>query len=200
VEGVYIYRTRAAAGIGRACGPGASPATPDLRESARAVPRALKYRRAARLGCNGARCPTRSSTAVTTGFVRQRTPPGSSHDQQPTAPSAIEIPTTDAHVCANGPIFHLCPGPVQPHQSSNYELDRPGCDNRPLRRDMPFATGVDKADAPSHHYNRSKPRKLLAIQQGGIIGIASRLVYICSKAQENLRAPPPREGGGGGGG
>jgi hypothetical protein len=25
----------------------------------------------------------------------------------------------------------------------------------------------------SHHYNRSKPRKLLAIQQGGVIGIAS---------------------------
>ena len=32
---------------------------------------------------------------------------------------------------------------------------------------------VAEADAPSHHYNRSKPRKLLAIQQGGIIGIAS---------------------------
>jgi hypothetical protein len=32
---------------------------------------------------------------------------------------------------------------------------------------------VAEADAPSHHYNRSKPRKLLAIQQGGVIGIAS---------------------------
>jgi hypothetical protein len=30
-----------------------------------------------------------------------------------------------------------------------------------------------EADAPSHHHNRSKPRELLAIQQGGIIGIAS---------------------------
>jgi hypothetical protein len=39
-----IYRTRAVAGIGSACGPGASP-TPDLRESARAVPRTRKYRR-----------------------------------------------------------------------------------------------------------------------------------------------------------
>ena len=102
------------------------------------------------------------------------------------------------------------PGPVQPPQSFNYELDRPGCDTRPLRRDMSFATGVDKvvltrcvqhlppypltrrphestsqdrdqlanarvaeADAPSHHYNRSKPRKLLAIQQKEIIGITS---------------------------
>jgi hypothetical protein len=27
--------------------------------------------------------------------------------------------------------------------------------------------------APSHHYNRSKPQTLLAIQQGGVIGIAS---------------------------
>jgi hypothetical protein len=34
---IYIYRIRAAAGIGSACGLGASP-TPDLQESARAVP------------------------------------------------------------------------------------------------------------------------------------------------------------------
>jgi hypothetical protein len=40
---LYIYRTRAAAGIGSACGPGASP-TPDLRESTRDVPRTRKYR------------------------------------------------------------------------------------------------------------------------------------------------------------
>jgi hypothetical protein len=32
---------------------------------------------------------------------------------------------------------------------------------------------VAEAGAPSHHYNRSKPRELLAIQQGGVIGIAS---------------------------
>jgi hypothetical protein len=103
-------------------------------------------------------------------------------------------------------------GPVQPPQSFNYELGRSGCDTRPLRRNMSFATSVAKvvltrcvqhlppypltrrphaeptrtsqdrqlanarvaeADAPSHHYNRSKPRKLLAIQQGGVIGIAS---------------------------
>jgi hypothetical protein len=53
---VYAYRTREAAGIGCDCGLGASP-TPGLRESARAAPRARKYRRAARLGvnvgCNG---------------------------------------------------------------------------------------------------------------------------------------------------
>jgi hypothetical protein len=42
-----IYRIRAAAGIGSACGPGASP-TPDLRGSARDAPRTRKYRRAAR--------------------------------------------------------------------------------------------------------------------------------------------------------
>jgi hypothetical protein len=47
-----LYRTRAAAGIGSACGPGASP-TPDLRVAARDVPHMRKYRRAARLGCNG---------------------------------------------------------------------------------------------------------------------------------------------------
>jgi hypothetical protein len=32
---------------------------------------------------------------------------------------------------------------------------------------------VAEADAPRHHYNRSKPRNLLVIQQGGVIGIAS---------------------------
>jgi hypothetical protein len=36
-EGKKIYRNRAVAGIGRACGPGASP-TPDLREPARDAP------------------------------------------------------------------------------------------------------------------------------------------------------------------
>jgi hypothetical protein len=48
-NGYNIYRIRAVAGIGSACGLGASP-TPDLRESARAVPRTRKYRRAARPG------------------------------------------------------------------------------------------------------------------------------------------------------
>jgi hypothetical protein len=38
----------------------------------------------------------------------------------------------------------LSPGPDQPPQSSNCELDRPSCDTRPLRRDKSFATGVDE--------------------------------------------------------
>ena len=40
-------------------------------------------------------------------------------------------------------------------------------------RDQLANARVAEADAPSHLYNRSKPRKLLAIQQGGIIDIAS---------------------------
>jgi hypothetical protein len=36
-------------------------------------------------------------------------------------------------------------------------------------RDQLANARVAEADAPSHHYNRSKPRKLLAIQQGGVI-------------------------------
>jgi hypothetical protein len=48
---------------------------------------------------------------------------------------------------------------------------------------------VADADAPSHHYNRSKPRKLLAIQQGGIIGTASE-----SKGRD-LRCEPRRNPG-----
>jgi hypothetical protein len=46
--------------------------------------------------------------------------------------SPTEAPTTDPRACTNGPIFHLYPGPVQPPPSSHYELDRPGCDTRPL--------------------------------------------------------------------
>jgi hypothetical protein len=55
---IFFFRTRAAAGIGGAYGPGASP-TPGLRESARDAPRMRKCRRAARLGCNGAHFPRR---------------------------------------------------------------------------------------------------------------------------------------------
>jgi hypothetical protein len=40
---IYVYIIRAVAGIASACGPGASP-TPNLRESARDVPRTRKYR------------------------------------------------------------------------------------------------------------------------------------------------------------
>jgi hypothetical protein len=134
------YRIRAAAGTGSACGPGASPA-PDLRESARAAPRTRKYRRAARLGCNGAQW----SPGVR---QRQQQPRALLEDtglqSRPTTDGSTEIPNADARVCANGLIFHLSPGPDQPPQSSNYELDRPGCDTRPLRRDMSFATSVDK--------------------------------------------------------
>jgi hypothetical protein len=112
---IYIYRTRAAAGIGGACGLGASP-TPDPRGRLRT----RKYRRAARLGCNGAQWSP---------GVRQQQPRALLEDtglqSRPTTDGPTETPTTDAHACANGPIFHLCPGPVQSPQSSNYELDRP---------------------------------------------------------------------------
>jgi hypothetical protein len=41
-----------------------------------------KYRRAARLGCNGARWSTRSSTAATTGFVRGHRAPGTTNNRR----------------------------------------------------------------------------------------------------------------------
>jgi hypothetical protein len=41
-----------------------------------------KYRRAARLGCNGARWPTRSSTAATTGFVRGHRAPVTTNNRR----------------------------------------------------------------------------------------------------------------------
>jgi hypothetical protein len=133
-----MYRTRAGAGTGSARCLGASP-VPGLREPARAAPRARKYRRAARLGCNGAQ---RSHV------VRQQQPRALLEDtglqSRPTTDGSTETPNADAHVCADGPISLLFPGPDQPPQSFNYELDRPGCDTRPLRRDMFFATGVDE--------------------------------------------------------
>jgi hypothetical protein len=79
---IYIQPARLlASDIGSACGLGASPA-PGLREPARAAPRMRKYRRAARLGCNGARWSTRSSTAVTTDFVRGHRAPVTTNNRR----------------------------------------------------------------------------------------------------------------------
>jgi hypothetical protein len=67
--------------------------------------RARKYRRAARLGCNGAQWSP---------GVRQQQPrallEGTGLQSRPTTDESTETPTTDAHVCAGGPIFHLPPG------------------------------------------------------------------------------------------
>jgi hypothetical protein len=73
--------------------------------------------------------------------VRQQQPRALLEDtglqSRPTTGGSTETPTTDEHVCASDPTFRLSPGPVQPaSQSPNYGLDRPGCDTRPLRRDM----------------------------------------------------------------
>jgi hypothetical protein len=60
-------------------------------------------------------------------------------------------------------VQHLTPYPLtrRPHEPTR------------TKQDQLANARVAEADAPSHHYNRSKPRKLLTIQQGGIIGIAS---------------------------
>jgi hypothetical protein len=103
-----MYRTRAVAGIGSA-----SP-TPDLREPARAAPRMRKYRRAERLGLSPA------SAAVGIGGrheVRQQQPQVLLEDtglqSRPTTDGSIEVPTTDAHVCANGPATFLMSSRLQ---------------------------------------------------------------------------------------
>jgi hypothetical protein len=94
---VLLTRARAAAGMGSACRSGASPA-PGPRGSARAAPRARKYSRAARPGCNG---DQRSSV------VRQQQPRALLEDTGLQSRSATdgstEAPTADAHVCAHGP-------------------------------------------------------------------------------------------------
>jgi hypothetical protein len=67
------------------------------------------------------------STAVRT--------PGSSHDQQPTDPPR-HPPQMHTYVQTVQSSTWLSPGPIQPPQSFNYELHRPGCgDTRPLRRE-----------------------------------------------------------------
>jgi hypothetical protein len=89
-----------ASGMGGACGPPGASSTPDLppasgrRVSARDVPHMRKYRRAARLGCSGARWSpgVRQSAVATAGFVRgNRAPAVSSHDQ-PTTGGSTETP------------------------------------------------------------------------------------------------------------
>jgi hypothetical protein len=79
------------------------------------------YGRAARPGCNGARRKPRALSESTGAQPR------------PTTRGPTETPTTDAHACAIGPpISLLPPGPAHHPQSSNYELVRPGCDQRGL--------------------------------------------------------------------
>jgi hypothetical protein len=41
---------------------------------------------------------------------------------------------------------------------------------------MPESLKLKPTHLATHHYNRSKPRELLAIQQGGVIGIVSERV------------------------
>jgi hypothetical protein len=80
--------------------------------------RARKYRRAARLGCSGwGSVVAWSSTAATTGFVRGHRAPVTTNNRR-THLNTTETPTTDAHVCANGPIFHLSPGPARQNEKS----------------------------------------------------------------------------------
>jgi hypothetical protein len=78
---IIIYRTRAAAGIGSACGLGAGP-TPDPREPARAVPTYTQIPPGCAPRLQWGSVVAWSSTAATTGFVRGHRTPGSSHDQQ----------------------------------------------------------------------------------------------------------------------
>jgi hypothetical protein len=57
------------------------------------------------------------------------------------------MPLTGIVPLGQRPLRSCSPGPVQPPRSSNYEprdfTYRPGCDTRPLRRDVSFATSVD---------------------------------------------------------
>jgi hypothetical protein len=165
------------------------PGRPCLREPARDVPHMRKYRRAARLGCNGARWPTRSSTAVTTGFVRGHRAPVTTNNRR--------LHRDSHHRCTRmckrpnlPPVFQV--GPVQPPQSSNCELDRPGCGTRPLRRDMSFATffawGIVLTAGPTRspqHSGRSAPA--LAQRTGG-----NPLLCMspCRRAKWGSRSPP----------
>jgi hypothetical protein len=60
-------------------------------------------------------------------------------------------------------VQHLPPCPLtrRPHERIHQD------------QDQLVNARVAETDAPSHHYNRIKPRELLAIQQGWVIGIAS---------------------------
>jgi hypothetical protein len=141
---LYTQNQSGSCGMGTACGPGASPAPAGPRESARDIPRMREHRWAAARapGCSWARCGRLEFDSSSRGLC-YRTPSSSSHDQQPTG-GPTETPTTDAHVCASGPISHLLPGPVQPPQSQspNYVLDRPSCDTRWDISDAVRSTGI----------------------------------------------------------
>jgi hypothetical protein len=81
------------------------------------------------------------STAATTGFVRGHTP---GLQSRPTTGGSIEIPTTDAHVCANGPMRRAtsksCRTPLTRHLTRQKHIKPP---RTHLRRNM----------TPSSHRN-----------------------------------------------
>jgi hypothetical protein len=140
LAGDNIYRIRAAAGIGSTCGLGASP-TPDLRESARAVPTYAQIPPGCTPRLQWGSIVAWSSTAVITGFVRGHRAPVTTNNRR----AHQDTHHRCTRMCKRSNLPPVSRSTVQPPQSSNYELGRSGCDTRPLRRDMSFATGVDKS-------------------------------------------------------
>jgi hypothetical protein len=78
---IYITRAVAVAGIGSACGLGASPA-PDIRESARAAPTHTQIPPGCTPPLQWAPVVAWSSTAVTTGFVRGHRAPVTTNNRR----------------------------------------------------------------------------------------------------------------------
>jgi hypothetical protein len=126
-------------GIGSACGLGASP-TPDLRESARAAPTYTQIPPGCTPRLQWGSVVAWSSTAVSTGFVRGHRDPVTTNNRR----VRRETHHRCTRMCKRSDLPPVPRSSPAPPQSSNYELDRPGCDTRPLRRDMYFVTSVDK--------------------------------------------------------
>jgi hypothetical protein len=78
---LHIRRIRAVAGIGSACGLGASPA-PDLREPARAAPTYTQIPPGCTPRLQWGSVVAWSSTAVTTGFVRGHRAPVTTNNRR----------------------------------------------------------------------------------------------------------------------
>jgi hypothetical protein len=109
---ILLYRTRAAAGIGGACGPGTSPVQARPRTSGSRL--AMYHVHVNTAGLFAPTGPAMGLSGLSGQWspgVRQHQPRALLEDtglqSRPTTDGSTETPTTDAHVCANGPVFHL---------------------------------------------------------------------------------------------
>jgi hypothetical protein len=137
-----LCRARAAAGMGGACGLGASPAS-DLRESARAVPTYAQIPPGCTPRLQWGSVVAWSSIAATAGFVRGHRAPVTTNNRR----AHRDTDHRCTRMCKRPnllPVSRSSQSRPLKLQLRTWQLTGPAVATPPpLRRDLSFATGVD---------------------------------------------------------